>query len=186
MAGLRPVVRGDNRTVRRERGNRRHPDARCERRPERAAPRYQQASDAFGAGAATAASERLLIVIDGGTGAASDPRFQASIASFVADLQAAHATVDGSDSPTFDQVTDPFTVPPAAGLVSADGTTVQVVGNVPGERAQVEQRLKPVLPIVDAARAAMPSATIHVIGNTFINQEINDLISHQISMHRSG
>ncbi len=141
---------------------------------------YQQASDAFGAGAVTAPSERLLVVIDGGTGAATDPGFQAGIASFVADLQAAHATVDGSDSPTFDQVTDPFTVPPAAGLVSADGTTVQVIGNVPGERAQVEQRLKPVLPIVDAARAAMPSATIHVIGNTFINQEINDLISHDL------
>jgi putative drug exporter of the RND superfamily len=141
---------------------------------------YQQASDAFGADAVTAPSERLLVVVDGGTGAATDPGFQASIASFVADLQAAHATVDGSDSPTFDQVTDPFEVPPEAGLVSADGTTVQVIGNVPGERAQVEQRLKPVLPIVDAARAAMPSATIHVIGNTFINQEINDLISHDL------
>ncbi len=88
--------------------------------------------------------------------------------------------MDGADSPSFDQVVDPFKVPPAAGLVSADGTTVQVVGNVPGERDQVAQRLAPVLPIVDAARAAMPSAEIHVIGNTFINQEINDLISHDL------
>ncbi|MBF8291147.1 MAG: hypothetical protein HW391_2115, partial [Chloroflexi bacterium] len=137
----------------------------------------EEAYEVFGAGAPVIPSERLVIIIDGGEGAAADPAFQAAIADLVADLGAAHATVDGTDAPTFDELVDPFLAPPQAGLVSADGTTVQVVGNVPGERPEVEQRLVPIPAIVDAARAALPDATIHVISNTFISRDINDLIS---------
>ncbi len=138
------------------------------------------AYDVFGAGTTTPASERLVFVFDGGPGAATSQSFQQGVADFAAALTASHATVDGTDSPSFDEVVDPFRAPPAAHLISEDGTTVQVIGNVPGERPQVEQRLAPVLGVVNDTKVAMPGAEIHVIGNTFINQEINDLISHDL------
>jgi hypothetical protein len=93
----------------------------------------EKAYDVFGAGEPVAPSERLVIVLDGGPGAVDDPAFQAAVADLVAALKAAKAAVDGTQTPTFDELTDPFSAPVEAGLISADGTTVQVVGNVPGE-----------------------------------------------------
>ncbi len=140
----------------------------------------EQAYDVYGAGTTTPASERMVFVLSGEPGATESDAFKTGATNLVAALTAAHATVDGADGPTFSEVVDPFLAPPAANLVSADHSTVQVIGTVPGERAQVEQRLKPVEKLVDAARAEMPGTTIHAVGNTFINQEINDLISHDL------
>jgi uncharacterized membrane protein YdfJ with MMPL/SSD domain len=140
----------------------------------------EEAFKVFGAGAPVAPAERIVIVLDGGAAAAEDPAFQASVADLVAALKAASVKVEGRDTPTFDELLDPFAAPQEAGLISADGTTVQVVGNVPGERDRVAQLLKPIPKIIGAARAAMPDTTIHVVSNTFINQDINDLINHDL------
>ena len=140
----------------------------------------ETAYDVLGAGEPIAPSERLVVVIDGGTAAAPDPAFQAAVHDLVADMTAARATVDGADQPTFDSVIDPFLVPPEAGVISPDGSTVQVVGNVPGERPVVEQKLAPVPAIVDATRAALPDARVHIISSTFINNDITDLINEEL------
>jgi uncharacterized membrane protein YdfJ with MMPL/SSD domain len=140
----------------------------------------EEAYDVFGAGEPVAPSERVVIVLVGGPGAVEDPAFQGGVADLFTALQAAKATVDGTETPTFDELTDPFSAPVDAGLVSADGTTVQVVGNVPGQRDRVAQLLKPIPGIVDTARAAMPGTTIHVVSSTFINQDIGDLINHDL------
>lgn len=138
------------------------------------------AYEVLGAGAPVAPSERLVIVIDGGSGAALDPVFQEAIHRLVAELTAAEALEFDMDAPVFESVVDPFEAGPQSGLISPDGSTVQVVGTVPGERPIVEQKLVPVPAIVDAARARMPSATIHVISNTFINRDINELITGEL------
>jgi RND superfamily putative drug exporter len=140
----------------------------------------EEAYDVFGAGEPVAPSERLVIVLDGGPGAVEDPAFQGGVADLITALQAAKATVDGTETPTFDELTDPFAAPPEAGLISADGTTVQLVGTVKGERDRVAQLLEPIPAIVDDARAAMPGIEIHVVSNTFINQDINELINHDL------
>ena len=57
---------------------------------------------------------------------------------------------------------------------------MQVVGNVPGERDRVALLLEPIPAIVDDARAALPDAEIHVVSNTFINDDINELINHDL------
>jgi RND superfamily putative drug exporter len=140
------------------------------------------AYDVLGAGEPVAPAERLVVVISSGAGAALDSTFQADVHRLVAELTAARATVDGAEQPTFDSVIDPFVVPveSAAGVISPDGSTVQVVGNVPGERPVVEQKLLPVPSIVEAARARMPAAQLHVISSTFINRDINDLITSDL------
>jgi Predicted drug exporters of the RND superfamily len=138
------------------------------------------AYDVLGAGAPVAPSERLLIVIGGAPNAALDPAFQADVHQLVADLTAAKATVDGTEQPTFDSVIDPFVVPPTSGVISPDGSTVQIVGNIPGERPMVTQKLVPVPAIVDAARARMSGTQVHIISSTFINRDINDLITSDL------
>ena len=140
----------------------------------------EEAYNVFGAGEPVAPSERLVIVLSGGPGATTDAAFRAGVADLVAGLKKATANVDGKATPTFDEILDPLTAPPQAGLVSPDGTTMQVVGNVPGERDRVAILLRPVPEIVDAARAALPGATIHAVSSTFINRDINQLISHDL------
>jgi putative drug exporter of the RND superfamily len=140
----------------------------------------QEAYDVFGAGTEEPPSERIVIVLSGGGGAVQDSTFRAAVADLVAGLGEASVTIDGTDTPTFDELLDPFAAPAEAGLVSADGTTVQVVGNVPGERDRVALLLEPVPALVDDARAALPHAEIHVVSNTFINDDINDLINHDL------
>src|SRR3954447_14604697 len=137
----------------------------------------ETAYDVLGAGEPVAPAERLVVVLNGGPGAATNPGFQARVHQLVADLTAAKASVDGAEQATFDKVIDPFLVPPQAGVVSPDGTTVEVVGNIPGETDAVTQKLVPVPAIIDAARAALPNAEIHVVSGTFINRDINELIN---------
>ena len=140
------------------------------------------AYEVLGAGEPVAPAERLVVVIDGGAGAASDPAFQASVHQLVADMTAAKATVDGAEQPTFESVIDPLAVPAeqAAGVISPDGSTVQVVGNIPGEAPIVEQKLVPVPAIVQAARERMPTARVHLISSTILNRDFNQLISDEL------
>ena len=46
----------------------------------------------------------------------------------------AERAIDGVQTPTFDQLADPFQAPPEAGLVSADGSTVRIVGRIHGRQ----------------------------------------------------
>jgi RND superfamily putative drug exporter len=138
------------------------------------------AYDVLGAGEPVAPSERLVIVIDGGAGAAGDQAFQRDVTQLASDLAAARASVDGETTATFEQVANPFA--PGAGslLISPDGTTVQVVGIIPGDDAVVEQKLAPVPAIVDGAKARMPGAEIHLVSRTFINRDFNEVISGEL------
>jgi len=136
-----------------------------------------EAYDVFNAGGTNDPYEQFLVVIEGGPGAATDPAFQTTVGDLVTRLRGAQASIDGKPTPSFDKLLNPFEAAAQEGLVSADGTTVRLVTQVPGEEAQVHALLGPVLPIVNEARAAHPDLTIHMISNTFINQDINELIS---------
>jgi RND superfamily putative drug exporter len=136
-----------------------------------------QAYDVFNAGGTNDPYEQFVVVVEGGSGAASDPAFQAAVGDLVTGLRGAGADVSGSFTPTFDQLLNPFEVPPQAGLISADGTTVRLVTRVPGDGPRVDALLEPVPPIVEAARAAHPDLTIHVVNRSFINEDINAFVS---------
>ena len=136
-----------------------------------------EAYDVFNAGGTNDPYEQILVVIGGAPGATTDPTFKATVGDLAAKLKAASVSVDGAQTPTFDQLVDPFQAPPEAGLVSADGTTVRIVGRIPGDDSRVKTLIGPVLPIIDAARTANPNLKIHAISSTFINDDINALIS---------
>ncbi len=137
----------------------------------------REALDVFNAGGTNDPYEQFLVVIKGGPGATSDPAFKTAVGDLVTGLRGSQVSIDGTSTPSFDGVLNPFEVPPAAGLISADGTTVRLVTRVPGNDTRVHTLLEPVLPIVNAARAAHPNYAIHLISSTFINQDITELIS---------
>ena len=139
-----------------------------------------EAYDVFNAGGANDPYEPFVVVIVGAPGAPEDPAYRAAVGDLVTELRAAGATVDGAAVSTFDQILNPFEVSPQAGLIAADGTTVRLVTRVPGGDEQVHTLLKPVPAIVDAARAAHPELTIHMVSSTFINEDINELISNDL------
>lgn len=136
-----------------------------------------QAYDVFDEGGENDPNEQLYVVVSGGPGAAADPSFQSTVDELITGLRGAAVVIDGTPMQTFDQLVDPFEAPPQAGLISADGTTVRIAARVPGDADRVRVLLEPVLPIVAATRAAHPELTVHVIGNTFINDDINELIA---------
>ncbi|MEO8570993.1 MAG: MMPL family transporter [Chloroflexota bacterium] len=136
-----------------------------------------EAYDVFNAGGTNDPYEQLIVVVGGPGGAAADPAFQAAVSGLTAKLHAAAAPIDGVQTPTFDQLADPFRAPPAAGLVSADGSTVRIVGRIPGDKTRVAALLVPVPAIVQEVRAANPNLVIHAIGSTFISADINALIN---------
>ena len=136
-----------------------------------------EAYDVFNAGGTNDPYEQFLVVVAGGQGATADPGFQAVVGELVDGLRAASVEIDGVSTPTFETFPNPFEVPPQAGLVSADGTAVRIVTRVPGDDERVAVLLEPVLPIVDATREAHPELRIHVVSSTFINDDINEVIS---------
>src|SRR5690348_2403488 len=72
----------------------------------------ETAYEVLGQGEPVAPSERFVVVIDGGPDAATDPAFQAQVHALAADLTAAKATVDGTETAVFDSVIDPLLLPP--------------------------------------------------------------------------
>src|SRR6187551_286375 len=87
-----------------------------------------EAYDVFNAGGTNDPFEQVLVVVSGAPNASADPAFKAAIGDVVTKLKASTAPLDGVQTPTFDQLTDPFSAPPEAGLVSPDGSTVRIVG----------------------------------------------------------
>ncbi len=136
-----------------------------------------RAYDVFNAGGTNDPFEQVIVVVGGAPGAASDPAFKATVEDLVAKLGASTAPLDGVATPTFSQLADPFKAPPAAGLVSPDGSTVRIVGRIDGDKDRVTPLIAPVLPIVETTRAANPSLAVHAISSTFISADINELIS---------
>src|SRR6478736_5843426 len=137
-----------------------------------------EAYDVFNAGGTNDPFEQVVVVVGASPGATSDPTFKTTVSGLVTALHGSGAPLDGVQTPTFSQLADPFTAPPQAGLVSPDGSTVRIVGRIDGDDTRVTPLIAPVLPILETARAAHPDLRIHAISSTFINDDINALISN--------
>ncbi|HEX2756530.1 MAG TPA: MMPL family transporter [Candidatus Limnocylindrales bacterium] len=123
------------------------------------------------------ASQQFLMLVSSPDRTVDDPAFATDVAAITARLAALQATVDGVTGPVMEQLVDPIGVPAAAGLVSADRTTVRLVGRVPGDGAILASRLKPLPKAIDDIKAAYPAYRIHGLSNTLANNEISALIT---------
>jgi putative drug exporter of the RND superfamily len=131
------------------------------------------AESTFNAAGSGAPHEDFVLVISSSTIAADAPAFQATVASAVAALGNA---ADSSGTAVFAQLIDPYAAPAAAGLISADGTTVRIVGTLDGDPAALLSRVAPIRPILDEIRAGAPGYEIRSLSNTMMNQDLNEII----------
>ncbi len=129
------------------------------------------------AGQQAPASQQFLLLISSPTGTVADPSFTAAVADIKARLTALQSTVDGVAGPVFQQLVDPTTAPPQAGLISPDRTTAEIAARVLGDGAVLTQRLAPVKAALDEIRAAHPDLQIHALNNALANSEISELIT---------
>jgi uncharacterized membrane protein YdfJ with MMPL/SSD domain len=140
-----------------------------------------RAYDLFGASAiATSTGQPVYIVISSDSRKVTDQAYAATIESAVAKLQGLTATVNGQPTLTFTSVMDPLKVPPAAGLVSADLSSVRIVGQVDGDGTVLSDKLAPVQGLVDDLRTANPGFQIYGLSSTLANDEISQLVNHDL------
>jgi uncharacterized membrane protein YdfJ with MMPL/SSD domain len=123
------------------------------------------------------ASQQFLMLISSPDRTVDDAGFAADIKGITARLTALQATVDGVAGPVIEQLVDPIGVPASAGLVSADRTTVRLVGRVMGDGATLASRLDPLPALITEIKAAYPGYRIHALNNTLANNEISELIN---------
>jgi len=131
------------------------------------------AESTFAAAGSATPREEFVLVISNDTTPATDPAFHATVSGIVAALGSA---IDPSGTNAFAQLVDPYSVPPAAGLISADGTSVRIVGSLDGDATALAPKLAAVAPILDEVKAANPDYAIHALNTTLMTGELNELI----------
>ena len=131
------------------------------------------AESTFNAAGSAAPSEQFVLVVSSTTTPATEPAFRATVSGIVASLGDA---VDPSGERAFAQLVDPFGVPPEAGLISADGTSVRIVGALSGDAVALTPKLAAVRPILEGVRLAHPDYTIHALSTTLMTEDLNKII----------
>jgi RND superfamily putative drug exporter len=131
------------------------------------------AESTFNAAGSGTPSEPFVLVVTSSTIPTTDPAFRAAVSGIVASLV---GTTDPSGAPAFAQLVDPYSVPPEAGLISADGTAVRIVGAVNGDAAALAPKLAAVRPVLDEVKAANPDFTIRALSTTLMTADLNEII----------
>jgi RND superfamily putative drug exporter len=125
----------------------------------------------------TEASQQLLVLVTSPAQTVGDQAFVDAVGDIVARLTALRSTVDGADVPTLTDVINPLLAPPAAGLVSEDGTAIRIPSRVPGQGAAVEQRVAPIPALLESLRRDHPGFEIHALNNVLANHEIEEMVN---------
>ena len=145
--------------------------------PNQAQTESAKAYAVFGAGGTNTPTEDVTLVITHPTLKVTDPAYQQYVAGVVDRFKGITVNDGGATVPVFDQVQDPATAPPTAGLVSSDLTTVRVTGRITGDQAKVERYLVPVRDAIKAIEADSSGFTVHSISQTLTSQDITELIN---------
>ncbi|HEX7223020.1 MAG TPA: MMPL family transporter [Candidatus Limnocylindrales bacterium] len=122
-------------------------------------------------------SQSFVLVVSGELRAFEDDALRLAVTNMSTRLIDLRATVAGADAPVFDQLIDPTSAPPEAGLVSPDGSTVRIVARVPGDGDELGDRLAAVPALIQEFRTAFPELRIHALSNTLANEEIQELVN---------
>jgi RND superfamily putative drug exporter len=135
------------------------------------------ADQLFAAAGQSAPHEDLYVVARAAGLKATDPAFKAAVGDMTARLQ---ATKDAQGQPALSQILDPFAAPPEAGLISADGTSVRLVGSIEGSSDVVAAKTDALRPVLAAIAAAHPDFEVHELNNTLINQDVERLVNDDL------
>nr|MBA3627825.1 hypothetical protein [Chloroflexota bacterium] len=105
--------------------------------------RYEsgRAYEIFDASGTEDPGQRLFLVVSAPSGTVDDPAVASAVSDIATRMGELDSTVGGESMATFEPIVDPLSVPPEAGLVSPDRTTVRFIARVPGEGAALDERL---------------------------------------------
>ena len=175
------LVRGDDRGVRRGQPRRVAPRPAAPPNARTASSsRRARRTTVFGASGPTERPTQTVYLVMSSPNGVQDPAFRAAVADAVARLSDLQVTLDGQAQPVFEEVTDPLTAPPQAGLVSPDGTTVRVIARASAESPNAEARVAPVGPAIEEIQAAHPAFRIHGLSGTLANEQISEIVSNDL------
>ena len=124
--------------------------------------------------------QSVFVVVSSPAQTVTDAAYAGAVADLVGRLQGLTATIGGQQTPVFTSITNPLRAPPGAGLVSPDRTAIRIVGRVEGEGLTLSDKLKPIPGLVRELRAAHPQLEIHALSNSLANQEISELVNHDL------
>ncbi len=143
------------------------------------APRTEsgRAYQIFNSAGTSIPHEDLYLVARSSSLTTTDPAYRSAVTDIVARLR---AVTDASGEPAFAQVIDPYAVPPTSGLLSADGTSVQIIGSIVGDADAVTSKASAVRPVLDEIRSAHQAFEIRALNNTLINEDLNRLVGDDL------
>ncbi|MDQ3408145.1 MAG: MMPL family transporter [Chloroflexota bacterium] len=144
--------------------------------------RYEsgRAYEVFDASGAEDPGQRLFLVVSTPSRTVDDPAVSAAVSDIAARMGQLRSTVAGEPVATFDPIVDPLLVPPEAGLVSPDRSTVRIIARVPGEGGALDERLEPVPAFVEQLRSDYPALRIHALNNSLANDDIAALVNEDL------
>lgn len=136
-----------------------------------------KAEQVFADAGAGVPAEAFYLVVRNPALTAGDPAYRAVVADLVARLDRA---TDGTGHQALTGLADPYAAPPEAGMVSADGTSVRLAGQVTGDAAAITAKAAALRPVVGQAQDAYPGFEIHALSNTLINEDLNKLVGDDL------
>jgi uncharacterized membrane protein YdfJ with MMPL/SSD domain len=145
--------------------------------PNEAQTESAKAYTVFGAGGENVPTEDVTIVVTHPSLKVTDPAYQAFVAGIVTRFKGLTVADGGATVPVFDEVQDPATAPPTAGLISSDLSTARVSGRITGDQDKVERYLVPVRDAITAIESDSQGFTVHSISQTLTSQDITNLIN---------
>ncbi len=135
---------------------------------------------AMRSGTGDAQIDELQVILTSPSGDATDAASRRTVATIVARLGAVTATLDGEPVAALTTLTDPYSAPPTAGLISPDRTSVRIVGRIEGNAAALETKTQALAPIIAALAAELPAHQVHAYGTTLLNDQVVDEIDRDL------
>jgi RND superfamily putative drug exporter len=130
--------------------------------------------------------ENFFLVVNHPTLKTTDPAFKATVDQMTNTLSQFSYTEDGKTQPLFSKLYNPYQVPPQAGLISADQTTVRIYGWIAGE-AHTEKwnkRIEPFQQKLDDLKKQYPDYKVVIASDTlnFLaeNKEALESMNHSL------
>jgi uncharacterized membrane protein YdfJ with MMPL/SSD domain len=135
------------------------------------------ADQAFTSGGQTAPHEDFYLVVRSASLTSTDAAYRATIADIVARLSAVQGKAGEA---ALVGLVDPYSMPPGAGLFSADGTSVRLVGQITGDGTTVASKAAELRPALAEIGVAHPEYEIHSLNNTLITEDLNKLVGDDL------
>ncbi len=103
-------------------------------------------------------NQKFFLIVSNPNLKATDPAFQETVGKMVEELNTYNVTQDGQSKPLFSQLLNPYQVPPQAGLISEDGTTVRIYGQIPSESnwQKMKEKIEPFAPKIKELKGHYP------------------------------